>query len=286
MWLNRMQCFIRSHITIVPELSNVQALLRNPWLSGCLVRMIACYSLKTVYYRSDVDTKLVQREAVSFYRGMCIVRLLLLVACVCGCLPTSVNAGMLTNSQNQIGATVAGSPGKLVRLATFSFPGQGTDVFVEMRLRLWIEQSSASSPPQLLFAQAGSNPLDLFSGPSVPLQNIGTSSIPGNFVYEYLSPWISMSSVASMRLSSMIASNSGGNVDAYLYSPTSMDFSVPQSSTTWVGNPRSGLSKVTTFYTTTLSLTTVPEPVTAIAFGLGAVALGLVRKRLGRRTRS
>ncbi len=213
------------------------------------------------------------------------VRLLLIVASVWGCLSANGNAGMLTNTQNQVGTTVAGSPGKLVHLATFSIPSQPSDVFTDMRLRLFIEQSAMSAPPQLLFANAGSNPLDLFTGPPVPLQNIGNGTLTGSYIYEYLSPWIPLSSFDSQRLSNLIGSNSAGNVDAYLYSSTSLDFSVPQSSTTWVYTPGLGLSTVTTVYTSTLTLVAVPEPMTAVAFGLGAVALCLVRKRLRRNTK-
>jgi len=213
------------------------------------------------------------------------VRLLLIIASVWGCLSSNSIAGMLTSSQNQVGTTIAGSPGKLVHLATFSFPGQSAQVFTEMRLRLWIEQSQSSTPPQLLFAQAGSNPLALFSGPPTPFQNLGIGTRTGNSVYEYLSPWISLSSFDSLRLSNLIGSNVGGNVDAYLYSPTSLDFSIPQSSNTWSFSRAGDFSTVTTAYTATLNLVAVPEPTTAIAFGLGAVAFGLIRKRLRRKTK-
>ncbi len=210
------------------------------------------------------------------------VRLLLIVA-VLGCSSAIANAGMLTDTQNQVGTLIQGGPGRLVHLATFSIPSQSSEVFTEMRLRLWIEQSQASPPPQLLFAQSGSNPLDLFSGPPVPLQNIGNGSLTGNYIYEYVSPLITLSLFDSQRISSLISSSSGGNLDAYLYSPTSSDFSIPQSSTTWTFTRSAGFSTITNAYTSTLTLVAVPEPMTAIAFGLGLVTLCLVRKRLRRK---
>jgi hypothetical protein len=223
------------------------------------------------------------------------LRNLVLTGCVWGCLFANANAEMLSSSRNQIGTAVAGSPGRLVYLATFSYPSQfqSTASITQMRLRAWIEQSGGSAPPQVLLTQSGSNPLDMFSGPSLMLQNIGVSPLSNNFVAEYQSPWMNLSSQESQRISSLVASNSSGSIDAYLYSPTDFDFSAPTSSTTWVGNPRRGLTMVVNYYTTTLELsssamsaTEVPEPAMAVAFGLGAVSLGLIRKRLQRKQKS
>lgn len=207
-------------------------------------------------------------------------RLLLLqiIVGVWGFLSSTVSAGMLSSSQNQVGATVNGSPGQLVFLATFSFPSQPSQVFTDMRLRVWIEQSATSAFPQLLFSQRGSDPLGLFAGLPVPLQNIVTSSPSIRSVYEYRSLWMSLSSFDSLRLTDLIGSDSEGKVDAYLYS-ASTDFYIPQSFETLAFAGRSSFT-VSTPYTSTLDLVAVPEPMTAVAFGMGAVALGLIRKRL------
>lgn len=205
---------------------------------------------------------------------------------------TEVQAGMISDTKSQFGASATlSSSSSLAFVNTFDFsssynPSQGQ--ITSLSLRGWLgfgSQNTALSFPKVLITAKGANPLfDLIiATPLLIDMNMAPFAANQSSVNEFQTDFVTLSANQSTALSGLLAASPTREISVYMYSDTSNSLFAPAFTQTLQFFP---IAVVTTHYTSTMRLVAVPEPLTALSLGLGALSFGVFRSRFRRRVTS
>ena len=195
-------------------------------------------------------------------------------------------AGIATSTVDQNGTKIGfnANNGSASKIGTFDFDFPSGLVglgFIESRIRLSVQlppEAFGDLAPQIVFAKLGETNLDqaLITGDAIRTDiRISYNLFPSGLgIVEKQTEFVNLTSVQSLALSAILASDPSYRLDAWLVSDTLTAITVPS-----VGEylDLSGPFPiaVVTRYDATLDLKYVPEPSTSIAFT--GLSLWLVR---------
>jgi hypothetical protein len=203
-----------------------------------------------------------------------------------------VQAGMLSDTKSQVGVSVPlGGSQSLAFVNTFDFSssyGPSQSQITSLSLRGWLgfgSQNTALPFPKLLITAKGANPLVdlLLATPLLIDMNMPSYAANQSSINEFETGFVSLSANQSTALSGLLAASPTREISVFMYSGSSNSLFAPSFTQTLQLFP---FAVVTTHYTSTMRLVAVPEPLTALSLGLGALSFGVFRSRFRRRVTS
>lgn len=187
------------------------------------------------------------------------------------------SAGIATSTVDQNGTKIGfnfnnGSASKIGTF-DFNFPGGTASLdFLEARIRLSVQlppEAIGDLAPQIVFAKLGQTNLDqaLITGDAIRTDiRISYNLFPSGLgIVEKQTDFVTLTTVQSLALSAILASDPSNRLDAWLVSDTLTAITVPALSE-FLDLTGPFPIAIVTRYDSTLDLKFVPEPSTCIAF--------------------